>query len=452
MKTFDITSFGALADGSSINTLAIQAAALACRDAGGGILRVPAGTFLTGTFEIFSDTTLLIEKDGRLLASPELADHQAGGASVGLLFAQDAQNIVLAGEGTLDGNGLGFFHLDLLHASHRDYLEHETWQKRRGLAYGSETLEHGPLLPADRPGNMLVFARCANLRIEGLCITGSAYWTLHCADCEDARIENLRIDNDLRIPNNDGIHLTTCRRAWIRNCWISCGDDSIAITGFREHGGETGIAFGLSGLAGSCEDIEISDCTLISRSAGVRIGYGHNPVRKVRISGLDIRESNRGIGIFARQAEVEDVVVEDCRIQTALMHGNWWGRGEPIHLSAVRFAGESRLFSIKDVTFRDIEAVGENAVTLYAEEFGAISGVKMIRVRSTLRRGALLETWGGNLDLRPMANDRAAIVEGGTAPLWAVGVVGMQREDCQWTLDDAVDSPFSTEAVIRDAP
>jgi len=175
-------------------------------------------------------------------------------------------------------------------------------------------------------------------------------------------------------------------------------------------------------------------------------------VRKVRISGLDIRESNRGIGIFARQAEVEDVVVEDCRIQTALMHGNWWGRGEPIHLSAVRFAGESRLFSIKDVTFRDIEAVGENAVTLYAEEFGAISGVKMIRVRSTLRRGALLETWGGNLDLRPMANDRAAIVEGGTAPLWAVGIVGMQREDCQWTLDDAVDSPFSNEAVIRDAP
>jgi polygalacturonase len=452
MKTFDISDFGAVADGHTMNTRAIQSAVLACRDAGGGILRVPPGTFLTGTFEIFSDTTLLVEKDGRLLASPVLADHVVEEASVGLLFSQDAKNVVLTGEGTLDGNGLGFFHQNLLHASHRDYLGHATWQRRRGLPFGSETLEHGPFLPNNRPGNMLVFARCTNLRIENLLITGAAYWTLHCADCEDVIIEKLRIDNDLRIPNNDGIHLTTCRRAKIRNCWISCGDDSIALTGFREHAGETGIAFGLTGLPGTCEDIEIADCTLISRSAGVRIGYGHNPVRNVRISRLDIRESNRGIGIFARQADVEDIVVEDCRIQTGLVHGNWWGRGEPIQLSAVRFAGESRLFSIRNVTFRDIEAVGENAVTLFAEEPGAISGVKMIRVRSVLKRGPLFETWGGNLDLRPMANDQAAMVEGGTAPLWVIGVPDLQCEDCEWSLADEADSPFSSEVVIRESP
>ena len=175
-------------------------------------------------------------------------------------------------------------------------------------------------------------------------------------------------------------------------------------------------------------------------------------MRKVRISRLDIRESNRGIGIFARQADVEDVLVEDCRIQTALAHGNWWGRGEPIHLSAVRFAGEPRLFSLKNLTFRDIEASGENAVTLYAEEPGAISGVKMIRVRSVLRRGPLFETWGGNLDLRPMANDRAAITEGGTAPLWAIGVADLCCEECSWTLEDEVDSPLSAEVVIRKTP
>jgi hypothetical protein len=116
----------------------------------------------------------------------------------------------------------------------------------------------------------------------------------------------------------------------------------------------------------------------------------------------------------------------------------------------VRFAGEPRLFSLKNITFRDVEASGENAVTLYAEEAGAISGVKMIRVRSTLKRGPLLETWGGNLDLRPMANDRAAIVEGGTAPLWVVGVADLQCEDCRWSLDDGADSSFSAEAVIRE--
>jgi hypothetical protein len=182
----------------------------------------------------------------------------------------------------------------------------------------------------------------------------------------------------------------------------------------------------------------------------VRIGYGHNPVRNVRLSRLDIRESNRGIGIFARQSDVENVVVENCRIQTGFYHGGWWGRGEPIHLSSMKFWGESRLFHIRNITFRDIEATGENAVSLFALEPGAIDGVNFIRVHSTLRRGALFEPWGGNLDLRPSADHRLSFVAGGTAPLWAVGVSHLHCEDCQWRLDEKAGPEFSAEPVILD--
>ncbi|CAN5343413.1 glycoside hydrolase family 28 protein [soil metagenome] len=452
MSIFDVKEFGAVGDGRKYDTNAIQAAAIACRDAGGGTVRVPAGTFLTGIIEIFSGTTLLVEKGGRLLASPRLEDHVIDTASVGLLFARDARDIVLTGEGTLDGNGQHFFEEGVLHGGGEDFSGYDTWQRRHGLRHGTNDAVHGPLKPKERPGNMVVFARCRKVRFEKLRVTGAAYWTIHFADCEDVVFENLTVDGDQRLPNNDGIHLTTCRRARIRNCRIACGDDAIALTGFREAAGEPQIAFGMSGLVGVCEDIEISDCVLTSRSAGIRIGYGQNPVRHVRISRVDILGSNRGIGIFARQADVEDVVVENCQIRTRLFHGNWWGRGEPIHLSAVRFPGEPKLHQIRDITFRDIEAIGENAVLLYAEEQGAIDGVKMTRVRSTLRRGELFENWGGNLELRPIEDQTRGIAVGGTAPLWAIGATDFHCENCEWILDEKAGPEFSAEPVIRDRP
>jgi polygalacturonase len=453
MSSFDITDFGAVGDGRTLNTRAIQDSARACQKAGGGILLVPAGVFLTGTFEIFSGTTLLVEKGGRLLASPRLEDHVVGETSVGLLYAQDAANITLTGEGTLDGNAPAFFVEGTLHLDETGF-SNDTWQKQHGLAYGTRDPVHGPMgiSPGGRPGNMLVFARCRNVRIEKLTITGAAYWTLHCAHSEDIAIEKLTIDNDLRHPNNDGIHLSSCRRATIRHCRIFCGDDSIAMTGFRYAAGERQIAFGITGLAEPCEHIEVSDCLLVSRSGGVRIGYGNNPVRDVRLSRLEIRDSNRGIGIFARQADVEDVVVENCKIATSLFHGNWWGRGEPIHVSAVRWPGEPQLFHIRNITFRDIEATGENAVTFFAEEPGAIEDVELTRVKSTLRRGALFETWGGNLDLRPAATAQQGIIPGGTAPLWAIGVSRFHCNDCQWELAPDVGPHFSAQSVIRDTP
>ena len=436
MKTFRLTDFGAVGDARTLNTPALQAAAEACRLAGGGVLRVPGGTFLTGAFELFSGTTLLVEKDGRLLASPRLEDHLVGAHSVGLLYARDARDLTLTGEGVLDGNAPAFFDSNTLHGDPAEFANADTWQRRHGLPYGTRDLRDGPwAAPGGRPGNMVILARCSGVRLENLTVTGAAFWTIHCADCEDVTVQNLTVDNDLRHPNNDGLHLTTCRRVRVQGCRITAGDDAIAITGFREAGDEAGIAFGFSDLAGACEDIEVADCTLTSHSAAVRVGYGPNPVRRVRLSRLDIRESNRGIGIFSPQGDVEDVTVEDCRIQTALFHGNWWGRGEPVLVAAVRFPGETHPGRIRRVTLRDVEATGENALVFFAEEPGGIEDVTLERVVATVTLGPLFEAWGGNLDLRPAADPALAIFAGGTAPLWVRGVSGLHCEDCHWEVD-----------------
>ena len=443
MNRFDITAFGAVGDGTTLNTAALRAAAKACRDAGGGTVVVPPGTFLTGVFELFGGTVFRVEKGGRLLASPRLEDHRVGDASCGLLYARDADGIVLTGEGTLDGNAGAFFVPGELHVP-PEKPPPATWQARRGVPYGTARADDGPIRSPGRPGNMLVFARCRNLRIESLTITGAAYWTVHCADCDGVEIDSVRIANDPRHPNNDGVHVTTCRAVRIARCAISGGDDAVAITGFSDPGGEAEIALGLSGRAGTCEDVEVSDCVLSSRSSAVRVGYGTNPVRRVRLRRLEIRDSNRGLCIHARQSAVDDVTMESCRIETRLFHGNWWGRGEPVHLSTVRFAPEGRVFPIRDVVLTDVEADGEGPVVLFAEEPGAIERVALVRVRSRLRHGPLSDAWGGNLDLRPAADPALAIVSGGRAPLWAVGVAGLRCEECRWEADP----DFSSDPVV----
>ncbi len=445
---FDITAYGAIGDGKTVNTRACQAAACACRDHGGGTLLVPPGDFVTGILQIFGNTVLRIEKGGRLIASPAREDHRVGDAVGGLLYALDAPNIVVTGEGILDGNADRFFSHEVVPMG-ADFCVSETRQGQHGAPYGTTAAVHGPLRPLNRPGNMLVFARCTNLTIENVTITGATYWTTHVADSDGVTVRNVKIFNNVTHPNNDGLHFTTCRNVLVEKCHIVCGDDAIAITGFNHPAGEAEIALGLSGIVGVCEGIEVRDCHLSSRSSAVRIGYGKNPVRRVTLRNLDIVDSNRGIGIYARQAAVENVTVENCRIRTGLFHGNWWGRGEPVQVSTVRFPGESRLFPIRDLVFRDIEASGENAFTLYSQEPGGIENVRLIRVQATLCKGELFEAWGGNLDLRPAADLKLAIHAGGTAPLWALGVARLEQTECAWRIAPGAESVCDAISAVR---
>src|SRR4051812_45908355 len=66
-KTFTVTDFGAVGDGAANNTAAIVKAIDACRAAGGGVVVVPAGRFLTGPLEIFSKMNLKVDEGATLL-------------------------------------------------------------------------------------------------------------------------------------------------------------------------------------------------------------------------------------------------------------------------------------------------------------------------------------------------------------------------------------------------
>ena len=136
----------------------------------------------------------------------------------------------------------------------------------------------------------------------------------------------------------------------------------------------------------------------------MRIGFGKNPTRRVTVEDLECFDCNRGIGIFAREAAVEDVAIRNVRLQTRLFHGNWWGRAEPIHVSAVRYQSGQELPAVRRVTVENVSAVAENGICVFAEDSGAIEDVTLRNVTIELRVSSLFERWGGNLDLRPAAD------------------------------------------------
>src|SRR4051812_37870513 len=77
-RVHNVREYGAKGDGSTLDTVAIQAAIDAAHGDIGGIVLVPAGDFVSGTLELKSNVTLHLAAQGRILGSSEIAHYRAG--------------------------------------------------------------------------------------------------------------------------------------------------------------------------------------------------------------------------------------------------------------------------------------------------------------------------------------------------------------------------------------
>lgn len=109
-------------------------------------------------------------------------------------------------------------------------------------------------------------------------------------------LSSLRIEPNLLIPNSDGVHCTTSRNIRISDCDIRAGDDAIIVTGFGTNvgvGGDDNVRLDYStrefgNKTGYAENVTVTNCNLQSRSSGIRVGYGINPIRNCVFSNLVI--------------------------------------------------------------------------------------------------------------------------------------------------------------------
>ena len=177
----------------------------------------------------------------------------------------------------------------------------------------------------------------------------------------------------MSIPNSDGIDMYDSKNITISDCNIQAGDDAIAVV--------------------SSSNITASNCILHSRSSGIRIGYNvfnHNNSGNLLFNNINIYDSNRGIGIFQRQkGDMENMIFSNIIINTRLHSGQWWGHGEPIHISSVPGLGSTETGTIRHVRFSNIIASSESGILIYASTKGLIDDISFDNVDLSIRQSPL---------------------------------------------------------------
>lgn len=433
----DVRAFGAAGDGKQLDTDAINAAIRSCAEAGGGTVEFSAGIYLSGTIEMLSNITLHLQSGATILGSPNVRDYRAisrssEGRATSLIVAEKANNIAITGRGAIDGNGRAFIREPRLPhppGPFQDFLA-----TRQGVQVWERVGENreGPVQMRERPGVLVLFVECRDVVIRDITVLDAPNWCIHLACCNGALLTGLNIRCSLLVPNADAIDVSGSRDVRISDSYLQAGDDGIAVSP---------CADGYCQM--SAENITVSDCEIVSRSAGVRLGWAAHDIRNLTFSNLIIHDSNRGIGIFVRGAEtIENVLFSNIVIETRLMDGLWWGLGEPVHISVARYDAQAKvdaelkgpLGQVRNVRFVNVTASSEAPVVLYSQEPGRIRDILFRDYRQTIKESALDAAMGGNLDLRPTNPGKLGLVKYDMAALTAHGVDVLQLHgfDLDW--------------------
>ena len=412
---FSVAEFGAHGDGKTLDTGAIQAAIDACASQGGGTVRLPAGTYLSGTLELKSRIVFRLEPGAVLLGSGDLKDyrdngfkHNEMGETTSLIYAIDQSDIRITGGGVIDLNDKPFMHWD---------------QPRPALPAGEAAKLTGRQLkecvvqPAKRPSQPIFFQNCRRLRLDDITVRNAPCWTISINSSRDIRIDHLLIDNNPVVPNNDGIHFCSSQDIVVSDCIIRTGDDCLAFSG-------------ITNWDGICERIAVTNCSLSAKSAGVRLGHLASKVRNAVFSNLVISDSNRGFAIQAGDGGwVENIQVSNVVMDTRIVCGEWWGKGEPLVIAT---SGSGR---INGVSFSHIRARSDNSIVVVGSQH-SISNVALQDWDLTLRYGNNRPLYGRFIDVQPAPTSPALDAEKRIPWLYAADVRELLVRDIRFRSDD----------------
>lgn len=253
-KQYNISDYGAVGDGKTLNTETIQRVIDKASANGGGTVVVPEGRFLTGMLEMKSDVNLHLEEKAFLLGSTNPLDYHAidmpglpqspkkdDNSPLALLIAYRADNIAVSGSGTIDGQGTQL-------ALNIDSLYY--------MGVIKDPNHFGRPNEKVRP-KLFLFALCKNVNIENATLTNSACWGLSFELCDHLRLNNLHVINRA-YWNNDGTDVTDCKNVRITNCDINSADDGICLKSY---------------YPGYYDDsFYISNCTIRSSASAIKFG------------------------------------------------------------------------------------------------------------------------------------------------------------------------------------
>lgn len=409
---YNVLNYGAKNDSSRIATKAIAAAIDAASKKGGGTVYFPAGKYLTGPIHLKSNITIFIDAGAELHFSDNFDDYlpmvqsRYEGVDVKsfspLFYAYRAENISITGRGLINGHGQKWWNYVL---TFDNTQPRNKWQK----IFDAEN--RNIIMPDDSAQTKRGFLRppfiqpmyCKNVRIEGITIINSPFWTVNPEFCENVTVDGVTINNP-HSPNTDGINPESCRYVHISNCHISVGDDCITIKSGRDIPGRT--------KAAPAENYTITNCTMLSGHGGVVIGSEMSgDVRKITISNCVFDGTDRGIRIkttrgrggVVEEIRVDNIIMKNIR-QQAVVLDMAYTRTQPepvsertprfrnIHLSNITAQTNEAIYinglaemPVEDVTFNDIQFDAQKGASIKEA-----SNIEFHNVRITTKGSSLI--------------------------------------------------------------
>src|ERR1700730_1140724 len=219
-RIFSANSYGAARDGVKKSTRAIQSAIDSCSKAGGGIVTLSPGQYVTGALFLKSNTHLRVSGGVTLLASTDDQDYPSLWTRVAgiemkwpaaLINVNDQKNVKLSGGGVIDGRGEKWW--DRYWKLRNDY-------EPRGLRWASD-------YDAQRV-RLLVIWKSTDVTIENLNLKRSGFWTVQVVYSDHVTVNGVKI-TDNRGPSTDGIDIDSSSYVLIESCDIDNNDDDICL-------------------------------------------------------------------------------------------------------------------------------------------------------------------------------------------------------------------------------
>jgi polygalacturonase len=230
-KTFNINDFGAVSDNQTDNTAAIQKAINAANDAGGGKVIVPAGNFLCGPLQFYSNLDFQLNEGAVIKLLP--IDKYPGGTVTGTDFISGSKlhDVAITGKGTIEGQGSPWW----------PFAKEKNAKRPRMIALKecdkvlieNVTLQNSPMF------HIAISGKSSNVTVSGVIVRAPAS------------------DDPVNPSHNTDACDVSGSNILIKNCDISTGDDDFT-------------------CGGGTSNVHITNCTY---------GYGH---------GLSIGSYTRG--------------------------------------------------------------------------------------------------------------------------------------------------------------
>ncbi|KAI9449248.1 hypothetical protein F5148DRAFT_1291713 [Russula earlei] len=362
VKEFVITDYGAISDTTTINTLAIQKAIDACTAAGGGVVVIPKGNYLSGAIFLKQNVSLRVDKDGVLKGSVNPDDYPAIDTrwegeerkwSACLVNADGLHGIRLYGEGTIDGSG-------------------EVWTKRgwKGLPYGKPRL--------------IGIQNCKDITIEALQLHNQASWCLFVLYSKNVKADKLHITADHNIPSSDGMDFDSDNGIHVTGCFIDVNDDCISIKSGKD---EDGLR-----VNRPSENILIENCVFGYGHGGVAMGSETSGgIRNVLVQNCTMEAENWAPIRFktqpSRSGVVENITYKNIKLintRKAVEFNMAWRMVNPRPAAKV-------LPVVRNIQLINISGTVKTVGDMHGLPGSPIDGVKFTNCELTAGKGLVME-------------------------------------------------------------